>query len=167
MVAQVNDVLATKVGLLYASGSTSSLAASTTAAVALKSYNVPPNTLTEVGQVLRVEAVGYAAGNTHSKTATLTVGASNTVTTGAMISNTISQAPFMLALDVISTGPAAQSSKGYGIVTTSSVPTLLLPTIMTGTEDFTAMLPIAVSCQTGTAGAGDIVITGLTVEVLG
>jgi hypothetical protein len=144
--------------------SAQSVAAATianTTETTLQQYTLPANALTVAGQGVLVTCWGTTGATANNKTRKLYFGTTSTITTAAEAANAQS---WWLALKVMRTGAATQTTLGTGMAGTASVTPL--NSVVAGTDALTADVLIKCTGTNGTAAANDIVANGMTVEVL-
>lgn len=166
-VATINNTLNTIINQLNAGVgniSAQSVAAATianTSETTLQQYTLPANSLAVAGQGVLVTCWGTTGATANNKTRKLYFGTTSTITTAAEAANAQS---WYLALKVMRTGAATQTTLGTGMAGTASVTPL--NSVVAGTDALTADVLIKCTGTNGTSAANDIVANGMTVEVL-
>jgi hypothetical protein len=124
----------------------------------LATYSLPASTLNAARKTLRIRAWGTTAANANNKTMKLYFGA-NVITTPTAATNAKN---WFLELIVVRNGTNTQVVMGFGLVDTTPV----TPYSATGSETASGAITIKATGTNGSASANDIVLKGMSVEML-
>lgn len=122
-------------------------------------YSMPANTFNTDGKIIRVTAFGTFGANVNTHDFRIIFGSTAIITA---LNKAGSGSTWELTADIFRTGVGTQKFLGHGMWGGNDLPVIY----SAGSEDETTQLDIKIAVKNDVATAGDVVVEGMTVELL-